>query len=91
LVLIAKEKAKGKAKLVLAHRVGKNWKTHILDTAEGEPVPVVWSQPPGKYRGVYGKREISVVRPVIVLAGYESWSILYAWTNNKITKIWLRD
>jgi hypothetical protein len=23
--------------------------------------------------------------------GYSSWAILYAWTNNKLAKIWLPD
>jgi hypothetical protein len=91
LVLIAKSGAKEKAKLVLAHDVGGRWETRIADTTDGAPVPVVWSQPPGEYRDVYGKKEIRATRPVIVLAGYESWAILYAWTGNKVTKIWLRD
>lgn len=91
LVLIAKSGEKKKAKLVLAHEVGGNWETRIVDTADGAPAPVVWSQPPGEYRDVYGKKEIRATRPVIVFTGYESWSILYAWTGSKVTKIWLRD
>lgn len=62
-----------------------------MDTADGAPAPVVWSQPAGEYRDVYGKKEIRATRPVIVFTGYESWSILYAWTGSKVTKIWLRD
>src|SRR5882762_267992 len=91
LVLIAKSGAKEKAKLVLAHDVAGRWETRIVDTTDGAPVPVVWSQPAGEYRDVYGKKEIRATRPVIVLAGYESWAILYAWTGNKVNKIWLRD
>lgn len=91
LVLIAKSDAKGKAKLVVAHQVGEQWKTVLLDTADGAPVPVVWSQPPGQYRDVYGKKEIRATKPVIVFTGYESWSILYAWTGSRATKIWLQD
>lgn len=91
LVLIAKSGAKGKAKLVVAHQVGGQWKTALLDSADGAPVPVVWSQPPGQYRDVYGKKEIRATKPVIVFTGYESWSILYAWTGSRVTKIWLQD
>jgi hypothetical protein len=40
LVLIAKSDAKGKAKLVVAHQVGGQWKTVLLDSADGAPVPV---------------------------------------------------
>jgi hypothetical protein len=90
LVLTAKDGAKEKAELVVAHQAGESWEIALLDTAEG-PVPVVWSQPPGEYRDVYGKKTIRATRPVIVFCGYESWAILYAWTGNKVAKIWLSD
>ena len=41
LVLVAKRDAKGKAKLVVAHKVSGQWKTVLLDSADGAPVPVV--------------------------------------------------
>ena len=91
LVLITKNGAKEKAELVLAHHVDGRWETKMLDTTDGAPVPVVWSQPPGDYRDVDGKKEIRATRPVIVFAGYESWAILYAWTDNGVSKIWLQD
>lgn len=91
LVLIAKGDTKQKAKLVVAHHVGEQWKTVLLEMAGEAPVPVVWSQPPGQYRDVYGKREVRAIKPVIVFTGYESWSILYAWTSSRVTKIWLQD
>lgn len=91
LVLIMKGGAKNKAKLVLAREVGGRWVTTVVDTADAMRVPVVWSQPPGQYRDVYGKREIRATKPVIVFSAYESWSILYAWAGTRFTKIWLRD
>lgn len=91
LALIPEIGATGKAKLVVAHQVGGHWRTTIMDTADGAPVPVVWSQPPGHYTDVYGKKEIRATRPVIVFTGYESWSMLYAWTGSRVSKIWLRD
>lgn len=91
LVLIAKTDTKGKARLVVAHEVAGRWHTTVLDTADGAPVPVVWSQPPGHYTDVYGKKEIRATKPVIVFTGYESWSILYAWTGSRVAKIWLQD
>jgi len=91
LVLITRTDVKEKAKLVVAHLVAARWRTTILDTADGVPVPVVWSQPPGHYTDVYGKKQIQATKPVIVFTGYESWSILYAWTGDRIGKIWLRD
>jgi hypothetical protein len=91
LVLITKSGAKKKAELVVAHQVGGHWQTTVLDTADGAPVPVVWSQPPGEYRDIYGKKEIRATRPVIVFAGYESWAILYAWTGKHVSKVWIAD
>jgi hypothetical protein len=91
LVLIAKTDAKGKAKLVVAHEVAGRWQTTVLDTADGAPVPVVWMQSPGRYRDVYGKKEVRATKPVIVFTGYESWSILYAWMGRRVAKIWLQD
>ncbi|MGA9594450.1 MAG: hypothetical protein WBS18_15230, partial [Candidatus Acidiferrales bacterium] len=61
-----------------------------LDTAKGS-VPVVWSQPPGEYRDVYGKKTIRATNQVIVFCGYESWAILYAWTGKEVEKIWISD
>jgi len=91
LVLIEKGDTKEKAELVVAHRVGGQWKTALLDTANGVPVPVVWSRPPGHYTDIYGKEEIRATEPVIVFTGYESWSILYAWKDRRVRKIWLMD
>jgi len=90
LVLIAEDGKKEKAKLVVAHQVGTNWSTALLGTAVSS-VPVVWSQDPGEYQDVYGRKKIRATRPVIIFCGYESWTILYAWTNDKVAKIWLSD
>jgi len=90
LVLIGKDGGKGKAELVVAHRVGESWSTVQLDTAK-DSIPVVWSQDPGKYQDVYGKKELRAAKPVIVFCQYEAWAILYAWTDNRVSKIWLAD
>lgn len=89
LALTTKNKATFTTKLVLAHQVGTNWKVSILDKADG-PVPVIWSDKPGEYKGVY-QHKVRATRPVIVFCGYSSWAVLYAWTNDRIAKLWLRD
>ena len=89
LALTTKSQANPRTKLVLAHKMGANWEVGILDKADG-PVPVVWSDKPGEYKGVYQHR-IHAKRPVIVFCGYSSWAVLYAWTNNKVAKVWLKD
>jgi hypothetical protein len=90
LVLTTGEGANQKAELVVARKLGENWKTTLLETA-GSSVPVVWRQKPGKYTDVYGNKTIRATKPVIVFCGYESWAILYAWTGKSVDKVWLAD
>jgi len=90
LVFIANARTTEKAELVLAREVKHKWETAVLDAAESS-VPVVWSQGPGKYKDVYGRKVVRATRPVIVFCGYNSWAILYAWTGTRVAKIWLRD
>ena len=90
LALGTKNVAKGKTELVLAHQAGAVWKTTTMETTDG-PAPVVWSEKPGQYKDVYGVKKIRATNPVIVFCGYSSWAVLYAWTNNKVAKIWLAD
>ena len=89
LALTTKSAAYPRTKLVLAHRAGPNWEVSTLGKADG-PIPVVWSEKPGEYKGVY-QHKIRATRPVIVFCGYSSWAVLYAWMNNRVAKIWLRD
>ncbi|MGA7855129.1 MAG: hypothetical protein WCA15_17545 [Candidatus Acidiferrales bacterium] len=76
--------------LVLLHRLAANWKVATLDKAKG-PVPVVWSEGPAEYKDMDDEKKIVANGPVIVFCGYSSWAVLYAWTSNKVVKIWLRD
>jgi len=46
---------------------------------------------PEKYRDVYGGKTIKATHPVIVLCGYGSWAILYAWTGEEVDKVWISD
>lgn len=89
LAMTTKSQTHPTTKLVLAHRAESNWKVTTLDKADG-PIPVVWSEKPGEYKSVYGKK-INSARPVIIFCGYSSWAVLYAWMNNRVAKIWLRD
>jgi hypothetical protein len=91
LVLLTKKDAKRASALLLARQIGGTWQLKVLDTADAVPVPVVSSQPPGKYQDVGGEKELTAKRPVIVWSGYESWEILYAWTGKSVAKIWTRD
>lgn len=90
-ILLTNKGAKGKAKLIIAHQLGKRWTIKVLDTADAAPAPVLWSQSPGKYRDISGTKQIQATRPVVILSRYESWTILYSWTDRKISKIWLMD
>jgi hypothetical protein len=91
LVLIAGEGSKQKAELVVARQLGEGWELRSLETTDTAPVPVVWRQGPGKYDGVSEPKTIRATNPVIVLCGYESWAILYAWTGKQVEKTWISD
>jgi len=91
LVLLRDETSGRKAELVLAHQLQKGWETKSLDIADASPEPVVWREGPGKYDDVYGRKTVNATKPVIVLCGYESWAILYAWTGEQVEKIWISD
>lgn len=90
LVLLGPNGAK-RSELIVAHEVKNQWHTLSVDTADASTVPVVWSEKPGKYNDVYEQKTLNASRPVIVLCEYESWAILYAWTGNKVEKIWISD
>lgn len=92
LVLTKKNGKTEHTELVVAHRVGVQWRMAMLGTGGASPyAPVVWSQPPGEYKDIDGNKTVRATRPVIVFSKYESWAILYAWTGSRVTKIWLQD
>lgn len=88
-VLISGENPKLKAELVVARQMGDKWETRSLDATDG--TPVVWREGPGKYNDLDGKKVIQATKPVIVFAGYGSWSVLYAWTGKDVEKVQLSD
>jgi hypothetical protein len=85
LVLISGDNPKRKAELVVARQVGDGWETRSLETTDG--TPVVWREGPGKYRDLAGDKTVQATKPVIVFAGYGSWSVLYAWTGKDVEKV----
>lgn len=90
-VLMSGEGSKQKAKLVVAHQLAEDWELRLLETTDTAPVPVVWRQEPGEYHGMSEPKTIRAGNPVIVLCGYESWAILYAWTGSEVQKTWISD
>jgi hypothetical protein len=56
LVLISGENPKRKAELVVAHQLADRWETRSLETTDG--TPVVWSEGPGKYDDISGRKTI---------------------------------
>ena len=89
MVLISGENPKRKAELIVARNRGNSWEPQSLETTDN--TPVVWSQKPGKYGGIWDTKPIVAGHPVIVFCGYESWAIVYAWTDNGIVKTWISD
>lgn len=92
LLLTKRDSVTKPTKLILARRAEGTWKMVLLDTGDSSPyAPVVWSQPPGEYKDVYGKKTIRATRPVIVFCEYQSWAIVYAWTGKRVAKVWIAD
>jgi hypothetical protein len=92
LELISRKEVKVKltTDLVVARKTATGWKSEKLDSADGGDA-VIWSAPPGKYKDVWGAKNIRASRPVIVFCGYWSWAVVYAWTGGKVAKVWLND
>jgi hypothetical protein len=89
IVLIWGENPNRKAELIVAHEVGEVWETRSVETTDG--TPVVWRQRPGKYEGMAEPKPIRAKSPVIVLCGYGSWAVLYAWTGKEVQKLQISD
>jgi hypothetical protein len=89
-VLTVGEKSDRTVELIVARQLGGTWDIRSLAKTTGSGV--VWRQAPGKYEGMYdGEKTIIATRPVIVLCGYGSWEVVYAWTGSSVEKVWLSD
>ena len=89
LVLLSKDGQK--TQLIVARQIGKDWEIRLLQVADAAPVPVVWREGPGKYEGMSEPSTVVSPNPVIILCGYGSWSILYAWTGKEVAKLQITD
>jgi hypothetical protein len=89
-LVLLEEKSKT-AELFVAHKAKTGWNVRLLENADARPVPVVWQDRAGKYDDVYGEKSVRAKHPVILLCGYGSWAILYAWNGKRVEKIWLAD
>lgn len=69
LELIARDAASSKTKLIVARQIGAEWKFVLLEEVAAR-VPVVWSDKPGEYEGVWGDK-LHAAHSVIVWQGYE--------------------
>ncbi len=92
LLLGGKSGSKAQTELVVAHLLFGKWQTVSLGTGNAIPyAPAIWSESPGKYQDVYGRKTIYASRPVIVFCKYEAWAIVYSWTGNHVAKVWISD
>jgi len=78
-----------KSRLVVARRQESSWDIRTLATAIG--IPVVWKEPGGDYKDMYGRKTIRSIRPVLVLCYYSSSTTIYAWNGKKVEEVWLQD
>lgn len=78
-----------RATLVMAHRRRARWELATISETDGRPV--VWSEEPAEYTDVYGRERLRVEHPAVVLCGYGSWAILFAWSKIGVRSIWISD
>jgi len=90
LVLSTGEGTSQKAELLVARKLGENWKITLMDTAPSS-MPVVWREKPGTYKDIETGKVLRATRPVIVFCGYNSWAIVYAWRGKTVDKVWIAD
>ena len=83
------ENEKSKAELFVVRKLDTRWDIRSIMSTSG--TPVVWREPPGKYEGVWGDKVIHARNSVIVLCGYESWVVVYAWNGKAIEKVQMSD
>jgi hypothetical protein len=77
-------------RLVLAEQETQgSWRIRQLDETTG--AAVVWAEPPGMSRDVYGEKVLRHSNEGLVWCRLEAWAILYAWVNARVEKIWLTD
>ncbi|HXX20925.1 MAG TPA: hypothetical protein VEJ46_16095 [Candidatus Acidoferrum sp.] len=92
LLLGEQSRSKKQTELIVVHLVSGKWRAVSLGTGDAVPyAPAIWSEAPGKYRDVYGRKTIHASRPVIVFCKYEGWAIVYSWTGDHVDKVWILD
>jgi hypothetical protein len=89
LVLILGEGLKQTGELVVARRSAGMWDMRSLEKSDG--APVVWREGLGKYEGLNEAKPLHAKNSVVVLCWYGSSTILYAWMDDHVDKVWLSD
>lgn len=89
LVLITNDKVKARVKFFVARKVEDVWNLRLLGTTDD--TPVAWSQPAGRYESIYKTKTILAKWPVVIICGYGSWAVVYAWVGDGVEKVWLSD
>ena len=79
--------------LVLASRidVASQWSIQTLHTLGDPSLATVAKEKAGSHEDLYRERKIEAKGEALVWIGWESWATLYAWSGEKIEKIWLSD
>jgi len=89
--LIKREDKKVLTKLLVATQSDRNWAIVEIDSATLTTPPVIWTEPPGEYKDVYGQKAIRARYPVLLFVGYESWGIVFSWSGTEVQKLWVSD
>jgi hypothetical protein len=93
IVIVTGDGDSRRALLVLAsrRRTALPWQLQTLESFSDPGLPTLTREQPGLYEDVYGEKTIRARGEALLLVGWESWAILYAWTGKTIDKVWLAD
>lgn len=94
LSLAKREEKKVLWKLLVATARGTdgNWQIREVDEANNLVAPpAIWKEPAGKYEDVHGKEAIEAKHAVLLAVQYQAWAIAYAWTGERVGKVWVSD
>lgn len=79
-------------RLVVVRRdAARRWTVQQLEEIKNDSAPAVFAEPPGTYESISDDKVLTSTRPVIHLVGYESWSIIFGWTERGFEKVWTSD
>ncbi len=92
-VLVTGASQRRRLRLIVASRTSQApaWNIETLEAMKDPSLATLAKRRPGVYEDLRRKEKIEANAEALVWVRWDSWAILYAWTGQKIDKIWLSD